>query len=354
MRTRTALIILVALAALAGCLGGGEAPEADEDAEIEQTDQPREEEIETQGEQEDDQAPLETVPSPQWEEGDWFTYQVDHQLGPSAEVTLVVTDVRSGSYTLGWANPAEAMPTLTYHMPPVGEIQRPNLGWWMHGETGNIVEFPLEDGKTWISTFSGEEYEFEATFVEGDEGTVVDVTGENPDGEERIEATYDPEVGFFTSLERTFEEDGPASPGVTLGDHGAREDLPVSTAYAVAPEDLVYEVVIGPDVENQQPPFGGPGGTFSVGDDVDLLLTASFLGGGEGVYEVSWTQPPAGTHVYETVNGPGDASMNLAYNVFEDPESGSWTYTATAGGPGIVIVEAMSASLEEIPFDGGE
>lgn len=352
MRTRTVLLVLVAFAALSGCLSGEEAPEADEEPELDQTDAPggeQGEEVQTDAEQ----GPIEEVQAPEWETGDWFTYEVDHQLGPSAEVTLVVTDVSSGSYTLAWADPEEALPTLTYHFPPVGEVQRPNLGWWMHGETGTIVDFPLEDGKTWTATFSGEEYDYEATFTEGEEGLVVDIRGESTEGEGFIEATYDPRVGFFTSLERTFEEGGPASPGVELVDSCARESLPVSTAYEVTPEDLAYEFVAGPNLEEQQPPFGGPAGTFSVSDELDRVLVASFLGGGEGAYEASVIRPPAGVNVYQNVNDPGSEGMELAYSVFEDPEPGSWSYTASAGGPGIVILEAMGVSLEEVPLDQG-
>ncbi len=348
MRTRALVMLLLTLAALAGCIGPDEDPlEAGADAQDpdQATQDPREEETPPE--------PVEEIQAPQWEVGDWWSYEVEHALGPSVEVTLVVTEVTRGAYTLSWADVDEALATLTYHFPPVGEIDRPDLGWWVHGETGRILSFPIEDQAAWGASFAGEPYAFEATFAGPDEAPVVELTGEAEEGEGTIEATYDPSVGFFERFARLFEQGGPPSPSAVLVDNGALEDAP-GAAYTPTPEDLLNEVVVGPSAEQARPPVGDPVGSFSVGDGVDRLVLAGFSGGQEGHYSWSVNAPSGTTFGGQTTNMPGDGSMAFTHYGLEDPEAGSWTYEISPVGPGLVILEAMGVSLEEASLAAGE
>lgn len=347
---REVLAALVLLAAgLAGCMGddAGDraAPATAQDAETQAADATANGSAEAR---EDAVEPR--VEDPGWSVGDWWRYDVSHRLGPDASATLVVTDVRPGAYTLAWADADEALETLVYHMPPAGEVSRPNLAWWVHGEQAGLLELPLEDGDTWTGTFSGTDFAFQADVAVEDGAPVATVEAQAEDENQTLTATFDAEVGFFTEMTRRFEPDQEPSPAVTLAEHGSIDDAPTDGLQVPEPADLVHHVALGPDPATGRPPIGDPAGTFTVENGTDRLALAAFMGAGPGVYQVAWQPPDGGPTVTVDENQPGDDSFSTTIRTVE-PAEGTWAWDTLAGGPGVVVFEAVGVPLEDANLD---
>lgn len=345
---RAILLAALALAVpLAGCLGG-QGPATDEGgppATPSNTtpEEPGSGEGASGASSTDASGPIE---SPAWEIGDWWRYRVEHTLGPTTNVTLVVADASPDTYRLGWTETTPGLPSLLYHMPPAGELSRPNLGWWWHDETVHIAEFPLEDGKTWTAALSDADVTY--TAQRATNASTVAIEGVNATGARVIEAVYDADVGFFTRMARYFDADGDASPSVTLAEHGTLDGLPGNgTVQVPTMTDLLDHGIVGPDPAAGRPLAGDPAGTFQVGEETSRLALGAFLGGAEGVYEAAWQPPDAGPDVMVETNGPGDAAMNL-FTAFPTEPAGTWGYEATPGGPGVIFLEAVSVSLDPV------
>lgn len=342
--------ILLATAALAGCVGGDDpvdptnatAPNGTQASPSDPTDGGEA----SPGSRQADRGPVE---SPAWQVGDWWRYRVDHRLGPTTNVTLAVAETSQSTYRLGWVEPMPALASVLYHLPPAGEISRPNLGWWWHDETVHLVEFPLEDGKTWTASLGDAELTYTASAVQGtDDARAVAIEGTNETGARVIDATYDADVGFFTHVARFFDADGSPSPAVELVDHGSLADLPGNgTVHVPAMTDLLDRSLVGPDPATGRPPAGEPAGTFQVEEGTDRLVLGAFLGGAQGIYEASWQPPTGGPEVMVDTNGPGDDDVALFTTYPEDP-AGTWGYEATAGGPGFVFLEAVGVTLDTV------
>lgn len=289
------------------------------------------------------------VESPSWEVGTWWSYRVEHALGPTTDVTLVVAEADQARYRLGWVQVRPGLPTLLFHFPPVGELSRPDLGWWYHDDTVTVLDFPLEDGKTWTGSMGDDELTYTAEQVGTRDGQpTFAIEGVNGTGVTLLEAEYSPSVGFFTKISRYFDADGSPSPGVELLEHGTIEDLPGNGTVAVpSMTDLVDHAVMGPDPETGRPPMGQPAGTFTVDEEVSWLALGAFMGGAEGAYQASWRAPDGGPEAFTVTNGPGDSAVTL-YTAYPEDPAGQWEYEATAGGPGFIFLEAVAVTTDAV------
>lgn len=287
------------------------------------------------------------VEAPAWEVGTWWRYRVEHTLiDEPLTVTLVVTDVSSQAYTVGWAEAEPGLRTLNFHLPPVGELTRPDLASWWHGERGRILDFPLEDGKTWQGTLGSEQVSMQAerngTFQGAPSFTL---TGTGPSGNLTIRAEYSPAVGFYHSIERFFPGNPGPSPGVYLEETGGPEGIS-GTIHVPAMTDALHADQVGPDPETGRPPAGETAGRFTVDIDADrkVLVLGAFLGGASGVYEATWRPEDGGPIVAFAPVPPSSDAIRFVQQLEPDPAR-SWEYSLSAAGPGIVFSEAISVGL---------
>lgn len=339
------LALLLLSASLAGCLGGSEdAPEPTAPASTNGTAGTEPGTGSGNGTEADQAASTGPVSSPSLTAGTWWRYRVEHALTEEpVEVTLAVAEATGSSYEIGWTDPQPGLATLIYHFPPVGTIQRPDLGAWYHDETVALLDFPLEDGKTWTTQLGDSELTMQAerngTFQGGPHFTI---RGTDANGALALNVEYSAAVGFYTSIERFFEGRGEPSPGIYLEETG---DAASIDGEIVVPEmeDLVNTANLGPDPEAQRPPAGEVHGSFTVDDDHDYLVLGAFMGGGPGFYQTTWRPQQAGPITSFTTNEPGSSSVALSQVQISGPE-GSWTYDLTAGGPGFVFAEAIGVA----------
>lgn len=339
------LALVLLSASLAGCVGGSEdAPEPTAPASTNGTAGTEPGTASGDGTEADEAASAGPVSSPSLTAGTWWRYRVEHALTEEpVEVTLAVAEATGSSYEIGWTDPQPGLATLIYHFPPVGTVQRPDLGAWYHDETVALLDFPLEDGKTWTTQLGDSELTMQAerngTFQGGPQFTI---RGTDATGTLALDVEYGAAVGFYTSIERFFDADGEPSPGVYLEASGGPASL---DGEIVVPEmeDLVNTANLGPDPETQRPPAGEVHGSFTVDDDHDHLVLGAFMGGGPGVYQTTWRPQQAGPITSFTTNEPGSSDVALSQVHISDPES-SWTYDLTAGGPGFVFAEAVGVA----------
>lgn len=291
------------------------------------------------------------VESPQLEPGDWWRYRVEHSLADEPiTVTLAVAEATRDSYRLGWVEAEPALPTLLFHLPPVGELSRPDLGSWWHDDEVRILDFPLVDGKTWSGSLGDTQLTYTASRDGAHAGgALFTVEGADGNGTVHLRAEYSQALGFYRTIERFFPGNDEASPGVYLEDSGdaASLDGPIQVP---SMEDLANAAMVGPDPMEQRPPVGDPYGTFTVENGTSWLVLGGFLGGAEGHYEVEWRQPTSGPIIMATTNSPGASSMGFVHAELADAE-GQWSYRLAAAGPGFVFAEAIGVTLDEVPLD---
>lgn len=341
MRTALVVALLLVTTAWAGCLGGGDEPGTPEGPPGEGNETPGDG---TDPPEDGNATEASVAQSPDWVVGQWWRYEVDHSLAEPFEVTLVVASTSEGSYQLGWTDVDPGLRSVVFHLPPAGEISRPNLGGWWHGDTVEILDFPLRDGKTWQSQLGDQTLSYTATAqdVPGS-APVFTIEGTNETGALLVDAEYDAAVGFYSSIERFFEADGDPSPGVELLEFGIGAETSGGNGTVQVPTmtDLADVFATGADPTGQQQ------GSFTMAEEMDRLILAAFLGGGPGSYKASFTPPEGGPVVFTNPNGPGDDGVLLEW-VFLDGPTGEWRYTANPTGPGFVISEAMGVSLESV------
>lgn len=351
---REALLAIVLLSAgFAGCLGSEPSEPATTAQNREQANVSQRNGTAAAPTNATDPARAGPVESPSWEEGRWWRYEVDHALAETRTITLVVAEATAQAYRLGWTEVEPALATLLFHFPPAGELTRPNLGWWMHDETVAILDFPLEDGKTWSAHVGDQDLRFTAERNGTRDGApVYTIEGVDGNGTLHVEARYSAAVGFFTQMARYFDRGGPPSPGVQLVDHGNASTLPGDgTVVVPSMTDALDHAVLGPDLEQGRPPTGQPAGTFQVDEGTSYLAFGAFLGGAEGVYEVGWRAPGGGPTVVQEENAPGEEAVYLATSFPSDP-AGRWEYQAAPLGPGFVFLEAVAVTTETVTVAG--
>lgn len=179
------LVLVLAGASLAGCLGGADAPSA------------------TRGE------PLETalVPAapgasgaadeaqaPTWALGDAWSVVTS---GPSGEerVQLVVTGVSSDAYTVSTTGEQMAMYEALFDISYLGRIRASDLAGHQQDQPVRYFDFPLADNKTWSTTWDGLEVVLKAT--RGARG--FDIVG-TVEGEPYVAYDFVPELKWFSRL----------------------------------------------------------------------------------------------------------------------------------------------------------
>lgn len=151
----------------------------------------------------DDEPTTEAVPfeRPDHSPGQSWTYSMDGDLGTAESTPGVPTDAGEG-FTMVRGPGDEDAPIFETDSCEI-EFQKsglPLLGTKpLGGDQGflNLLDWPLEEGKTW--TTGSENFPYEVT-VEKIEGDVAHIVVVNQDDETRIKARYDASIGWFTEL----------------------------------------------------------------------------------------------------------------------------------------------------------
>lgn len=314
------LLVVVALAgALAGCLGGDEAPDSPEDPETGPQapgdgnggDGSGGSGEDPDGDGGEDEA---SARRPSLSPGLAWRYNVTGHAAAVDETTVVVARAGQAGYLFAGSSPSDLH----------GEVTRNRswLGWQTEGlnpkgDGPRLFDFPLEDGKTWSSpegTVTAERAEIEApmgTF----EGYRMTVDGVNRTW------TYAPDVGYLV----TYEEGRDEVPMVRLGleSVGTRANATWYTSEATLRLD-------------------GPGdGTADVANASAIVLA----GGGDPGATVAATAPTTsqqGPWVTQVREGSSWAYERRA------PAEGTWRLSASAPPEGTVGAALAAVTWTEL------
>jgi len=217
---------------------------------------------------------------PRWEPGDWWTIEFTDPTpaadGATYTTTRIVAEADDETYLVGMPLEAFNDKILVWHMPGFGNVAPDTLGFLVHGEPFKPLDFPLEEGKTWQTSFLTD---MTARVVDVSQGeATVEFTGSSPfapgTNYTAMRLVYDAEQGVITQLE--------SFPGPVAGSgvsHGSYEVVDHG-------DDYEGEVMVP---ENRREVFfssrlagvlGGPtpSDTAQVPDDVDRVTLAHVMG----------------------------------------------------------------------------
>ncbi len=304
---------------------------------------------------------------PTWRLGEWWKYRmVSHFDGQIYEFMRVVAGTEHGNYLVGFPVEDFVNDVMVLHVPGYGDIQRADLSYAAHDVPYVPLNFPLEEGKTWVSNFESETNPLTFLVEEVDEvnGTAfISASGGQGSGV----FTYDAEFGEISR----WYSNGYAD--YSIMDHGYNYTGVVRVPHD---HDLIFMngriagVVDAGNFSLNNPAPMLPTETIEVAEGYDRASFAAILLDGvvsngqnvsgvspstvpvaRGYYSIKATAPD-GT-VYEATLGPGDGrSVNIASFGHEGP-AGTWTLEAIAVGEGIALLEGIGYHSIDIDLPSG-
>lgn len=339
---RLAVALLALSLVLAGCLGGDEASPSgsDDPSAAEATDAGNDTTPREAPEPPEAGGNATLAEPPDLEAGDWWDVRVDHELTDETyRVRRVVAGQVGDDYRVGLSSMSG--PVVFGHVPSLGDVRASDLSYRVHDERFRPLDFPLEEGKTWTTTYLGVGYE--AT-VEETDGPRAKVTYREDDGDVGLVAIYDAEVGALASL------DGPLGVTATVVDHGTDHAGEVVVPYDRS-QRLDGRFLGAADWAAEPAP---PTGTVDVPSGYDEAVVGLILGGfggAPGVYREE-AKAPDGTTFEAT--STGEFVLHLDRST---APSGTWELTHAAAGPGfaateLVLYKVQTADLPAEPVTG--
>lgn len=337
-RARRLFIVLLTLAvATAGCLGGGGGG-ADVDTQSDDG---------TGGDgggaDGDGNATVNRTPTlseaPTWVPGDWWRVKVDAEiLGESYTITRVVAGEEGGDYRVGMPVDGFSDPVVLVHLPGVGNIAKSDLSFNVHNELFQPLDFPLTQGKTWTTSWYGQEMEMEVVSVDGSRAT-VEMTLNNETTELVYDATARAITQFEGSLGTTYEvvDHGTNYTGEVRVPHGRQQFIAGRVAGA-------FDFTLSP---------AAPTESLDVPPELDRASIALIVGGigpaPQGYYHEVATDPNGTT--YEATH-----TGALMYELFvSESPGGTWEFEHVAAGVGAAATEIIAYHVQDVVLPvGGE
>ncbi len=267
-----------------------------------------------------------SVEVPTWEVGDWWLYTFstpDYTDDTARLVVASVSEENNTSYMLAISSLTEARRhAVLNHNPFLGRMTQEDLSAYENDEAQTVMDFPLEEDKTWGFTLFSIEWSASVWSISGNSVTI----GANADDGSHLEYVYDGDVGFFSTFVWT-DSSGVQQMRMMLADSGEGHSGDV---YFVRGGDLYSDVWedTGPDVEVRDTFFVSDHPSDGEWDEMIYFLDAE-CGGGSST--ISLTLRDHGSlSALERVWGPG-ASESGTLGTIPYP-SEEYTLTATFTG----------------------
>jgi len=267
-----------------------------------------------------------SVEVPTWEVGDWWLYTFstpDYSDDTARLVVASVSEENNTSYMLAISSLTEARRhAVLNHNPFLGRMTQEDLSAYENDEAQTVMDFPLEEDKTWGFTLFSLEWSASVWSISGNSVTI----GANADDGSHLEYVYDGDVGFFSTFVWT-DSSGVQQMRMMLADSGEGHSGDV---YFVRGGDLYSDVWedTGPDVEVRDTFFVSDHPSDGEWDEMIYFLDAE-CGGGSST--ISLTLRDHGSlSALERVWGPG-ASESGTLGTIPYP-SEEYTLTATFTG----------------------
>lgn len=281
--------------------------------------------------------PLSSAPG--WLPGEYWTVRLESTLFEEPVTwTRVVAGFTSDGYLVGQPADDFSLPGLLFHVPGLGGVTPSNLSYSVHGANFQPVEFPLDEGTEWQTTFEGDPVNATTSVREDGTAHIEFCCKRN------ITATYDPDVRAISELD---VDDGFLHYEVT--DHGYAHQGPVDVPLN---RSLVFFTGRAAGLFGASQPVGGPTDSVEVPKGVETVAFTQIVGNidpsptvGTGVYEERAVHPNGTTFTTrQSVDADGlELGFHQAGNA-----SGAWTFEHVAAGPGIAFTEGIGYELERV------
>ena len=296
--------------------------------------------------------------APRLQVGEWWRIRLESPLdGTSSEFVRVVAAIDGDTYVFGMPHEGWWKEAVIYHTPAFGDVNAADLSYNTHDVLFTPLQFPLVDGATWTTEFSGgppmtasvtvtSPTEATVTFTSpacGPFGLLAAVGqcgGENT----LLELVYDAtihEVREFKHPTVTF----------TVVAHGYDYQGWVTVPRG---EDLVFfHGRIGPALDIGLQPAPSPLETVNVNggfNRVSFIQVVQSIGGAPGAYREAATAPDGTQYVTEGI--PASSPFTIVFHEAADPD-GDWQLEHLAGGPGVVFIEGIAYHQYDVHLPSG-
>jgi hypothetical protein len=273
------------------------------------------------------------VEAPTWRVGDWWTYRLNSTTYDlDAEITIVVANVTPSGYVLGYPASMDATLPLLFHMPAIGPVSR-ELTYDVHERRFEPLQWPLDEGKTWTTTWISAEVTLELRQVDGkwraNNSATADASGLI------YEIDYDPAAKAISRFTRV-GHDGIVRQQVELVGNGTGH-----VGDVLAPGGIRVVLLASRTAGTMS---GGaptsPQTAFTPPEGVDTLLVGCIAGGAPGEYHAEVRTGAGVVCSVDATVPPGAATYQL--QIVEAPADGAgWESRLVAIGQGSATAEVL-------------
>ena len=294
--------------------------------------------------------------APKLQVGEWWKIELTSPFGDvSSTFYRVVADIEGDTYVFGMPHEGWWKEAVIYHTPAFGDVSATDLSYNTHDILFTPLKFPLVDGDTWQTQFSGGPLMTAHVKVDSDTEATITFTAPNcgPLGVLSATGQCSGESTILTLVyDATIHEVREFNHGTvvfTVVEHGYGFEGWVTVPRG---EDLVFlHGRIGPAADVGLAP-AAPVETVTVNggfNRVSFIQVIQPLGG--GAYRERAVAPDGTEFITEAIPAtPG--AFQLAFFEQANPD-GDWALEHVAGGPGVVFIEGIAYHQYDIHLPSG-
>lgn len=145
-----------------------------------------------------------SVDAPEWRVGDAWTVET-HGAGEPERATLVVASASGAMYEMRSTSEQMATFDAVFDVSYLGDVRASDLAGHQQGQPIRFFAFPLEDGKSWTTTWDGQEISLRAGFspsipAPGGAKPGFIIQGTTADGQTYVEYDYVPALRWWSHI----------------------------------------------------------------------------------------------------------------------------------------------------------
>ena len=273
-----------------------------------------------------------SIGDPNWEKGDFWEYSVK-TINLEISTTMVVSiDNDATDYYLGAGSLEDAKRhAVLNHNPALGRIQMSDYAIYENNVPQKILDFPLEESKSWSFSLYGEN-EFITSVISIQNGK-VEISAVSDSGA-RISYIFDEEARWLSYFEY-INSNGESQLTMNLANYGSGF---TGNSYFCRGGDLYDKEFNGPDVEIYDTVYVNEGHErYGNWNYILYFLEAETGGSGSGELVL---KDQLGTEVLAKTFSPG---ITIAERGELEGDSGNWTFELSLSGEAYVRMRIAGA-----------
>ena len=273
-----------------------------------------------------------SIGDPNWEKGDFWEYSVK-TINLEISTTMVVSiDNDATDYYIGAGSLEDAKRhAVLNHNPALGRIQMSDFAIYENNVPQKILDFPLEESKSWSFSLYGEN-EFITSVISIQNGK-VEISAVSDSGA-RISYIFDEEARWLSHFEY-INSNGESQLTMNLANYGSGF---TGNSYFCRGGDLYDKEFNGPDVEIYDTVYVNEGHErYGNWNYILYFLEAETGGSGSGELVL---KDQLGTEVLVETFSPGVTRNDLGT---VEGDSGNWTFELSLSGEAYVRMRIAGA-----------